>query len=341
MSAPAGTADGAGNTGPGRVLRIGVLGCADIAWRRMLPAIVAEPRTRLVAVAGRDAAKARRFTARFGGEPVEGYERLLGRTDLDAVYVPLPTGLHARWAVEALGRGLHVLVEKPLATGRAEAAAMLTAARGAGLCLMENLMFLHHGQHEEVRRLVAAGEIGEPRSLSASFGIPALPAGDIRHRADLGGGCLLDVGVYPLRTARLLLGPELDPVGAVLRVDPALGVDVAGHVLLTTPAGVTAELSFGFEHAYRCSYALWGGAGRIVLDRAFTPPPTLRPVLRLEQQDLVREYTLPADDQYAAVVRSFAAAVLDGAEPRDGEEDLLGTADLVDRVRACAREIRR
>lgn len=337
MSGPGG---GPAGSGPERVVRVGVLGCADIAWRRVLPAITAEPRTRLVAVAGRDAAKARRFTDRFGGEPVEGYERLLDRTDLDAVYIPLPTGLHARWAVEALRRGLHVLVEKPMATSRAEAAAMLDAARAAGRCLMENLMFLHHGQHEEIRRLVAAGEIGELRSFNGSFGIPPLPTGNVRHRADLGGGSLLDVGVYPLRAARLLLGPELDPVGAVLRIDPALGVDVAGHVLLTTPGGVTAELSFGFEHAYRCSYALWGGTGRIVLDRAFTPPPTLRPVVRLEQQDLVREFTLPAEDQFAAVVRSFAAAVLDGVPPRDGEEELLGMAGLVDRVRACARVIR-
>lgn len=320
-------------------VRVGVLGCADIAWRRVLPAIAAEPRTRLVAVAGRDAAKARRFTDRFGGEPVEGYERLLRRTDLDAVYIPLPTGLHAPWAVEALHSGLHVLVEKPLATSRAEAAEMLDTARAAGLCLMENLMFLHHGQHEEVRRLVAKGEIGEPRTFSSSFGIPPLPACNVRHRADLGGGALLDVGVYPLRAARLLLGPQLDPVGAVLRVDPALGVDVAGHVLLTTPDGVTAELSFGFEHAYRCSYALWGSTGRIFLDRAFTPPPTHRPVVRLEKQDLAQEVTLPADDQYGAVVRSFAAAVLDGVPPRDGEAELLGTADLMDRVRAGARVI--
>ncbi|SPF06556.1 Gfo/Idh/MocA family protein [Streptomyces sp. MA5143a] len=333
MSGPSGT-------GPERTVRVGVLGCADIAWRRVLPAITAEPRTRLVAIASRDAAKARRFTERFGGEPVEGYDRLLDRGDLDAVYVPLPTGLHAAWAVRALRSGLHVLVEKPLATSRAEAALMLETARANGVWLMENFMFLHHGQHEEVRRLVAAGEIGELRSFSAAFGIPPLPAGNVRHRADLGGGALLDVGVYPLRAARLLLGGELDPVGAVLRVDPELGVDVAGHVLLTTADGVTAELSFGFEHSYRCSYALWGGGGRIVLDRAFTPPPTLRPVLRLEQQDLVREITLAADDQYGAVVRSFAAAVLDGVPPRDREEDLLGMGDLLDRVRACAREIR-
>jgi dTDP-3,4-didehydro-2,6-dideoxy-alpha-D-glucose 3-reductase len=333
MSGPSGS-------GPERAVRIGVLGCADIAWRRVLPAIVAEPRIRLVAVASRDAAKARRFTERFGGEPVAGYEPLLDRGDLDAVYIPLPTGLHARWAVRALRRGLHVLVEKPLATSRAEAAVMLDTARAADRRLMENFMFLHHGQHQEVRRLVAAGEIGELRSFSCAFGIPPLPAGNVRHRADLGGGSLLDVGVYPLRAARLMLGPDLDPVGAVLRTDPELGVDVAGHVLLTTPTGVTAELSFGFEHAYRSSYALWGSAGRIVLDRAFTPPPTLRPVLRLEKQDLVQEFTLAADDQYGAVVRSFAAAVLDKVPPRDGEEDLLGMSDLVDRVRSCAQEMR-
>ncbi|MEV0221378.1 Gfo/Idh/MocA family oxidoreductase [Streptomyces sp. NPDC050704] len=326
-------------SGAQRTVRVGVLGCADIAWRRTLPAIAAEPRTRLVAVASRDGAKARRFTDRFGGEPVTGYERLLDRTDLDAVYIPLPSGMHARWTVAVLKSGRHALVEKPLATCRAEADEMVAAARAGGLVLMENLMFLHHSQHEAVRRMVTAGEIGELRSLSSSFGIPSLPAHDVRYRSELGGGALLDVGVYPLRAARLLLGPRLDPLGAVLRMDPALGVDVAGHVLLTTPRGVTAELSFGFEHFYRCSYELWGSAGRIVLDRAFTPPPALRPVIRLERQDHVQEFTLPADDQYAAVLRSFAASVLDGAEPLDGHDDVLGMSDLLDRVRTCARRI--
>ncbi|MEV0074162.1 MULTISPECIES: Gfo/Idh/MocA family protein [unclassified Amycolatopsis] len=326
------------NPGGGR-LRLGVLGCSGIAWRRTLPAVAEEPRLALVAVASRDAARAAEFAARFGGEPVQGYQRLLDRSDVDAVYVPLPAALHAHWVLRALDAGKHVLVEKPFATSRAEVAAILDLASARGLRVMENFMFLYHGQHESVRRLVADGEIGELHTFSSAFGIPSLPDSDVRYRKDLGGGALLDVGVYPLRAAQLFLGPELVPVASILHVDPVREIDVRGHVLLRSPSGRSAELTFGFGLSYRCTYSLWGSAGRIVVDRAYTPPATWQPVHRIERQDEVRELTRPAEDHFAAALRAFAAVVLDGVAPPFGPEDLLRQAALVDRVRAVATEV--
>lgn len=321
----------------GRV-RLGVLGCAGIAWRRTLPAAAAEPRLDVVAVASRDETKAKTFAARFGGDAVHGYQRLLDRADVDAVYVPLPAALHAEWVSRALEAGKHVLVEKPFATSRAEAAAVLARARARGLRVMENFMFLHHGQHESVRRLVDDGEIGELHTFSSAFGFPSLPDTDVRYRKDLGGGALLDAGVYPIRAAQLFLGPGLVPVAAVLHPDPVREVDVRGHVLLRAPSGQVAELSFGFGLAYRCAYSLWGSAGRITVDRAYTPPATWQPVHRIERQNEVRELTRPAEDQFAAVLRAFTAAVLDDVDPPFGAEDLLRQAELVDRIRELAVE---
>jgi NDP-hexose-3-ketoreductase len=92
-------------------LRLGVLGCGGIVRRRALPAISSVPDVEAVALASRDPEKAARISAEFGGEPVTGYDRLLERADVEAVYVALPAGLHHEWAERALLAGKHVLVE--------------------------------------------------------------------------------------------------------------------------------------------------------------------------------------------------------------------------------------
>jgi NDP-hexose-3-ketoreductase len=316
-------------------VRLGVLGCADIAWRKLLPAAAAEPGLRTVAIAGRDPARTGRFATRFGCAAVDRYEALLERPDVDAVYLPLPIALRHRWAGAALAAGKHVLAEKPLVGTEKQTADLVAQAAERGLALMENAAFLLHGQHDAVRRAYAAGEIGELRAFSSVFGIPPLRAGDIRYRPDLGGGALLDVGFYPLRAARHFVGPDLRVVGADLRTG-ASGVDVAGTVLLSGPGQVGVQIGFGFEHFYRSGYELWGSTGELKLERAFTPPPEYRPVLGLRRQDRRESRTLAAEDQFAALARTFAAAVRGEYDLSVHHTDMLGHARLVDTIRRAA-----
>jgi len=320
-------------------VRMGVLSCADIAWRRTLPAMTEAPAVRPVAVASRDAAKAETFARRFGCDAVTGYGNLLERPDVEAVYVPLPTGLRAEWVDRALRAGKHVLAEKPLSTSRAEAEALLALAEERDLLLVENLVFPHHSQHEEVRRLLDDGTIGRLRSFSGDFGIPPRDPGDFRYRPELGGGALFEVGVYPIRAARLFLGDDIEVCGAFLRYDAASGVDVEGSALLCSPEGVTAQIRFGFEHSYRSSYALWGSEGSILLDRAYTPPDSMRPVVRIERQDLLQERTLAADRQFVNILESFARSVRQGGGQAEHTGPTLAQAQLVDTIRERARRI--
>jgi NDP-hexose-3-ketoreductase len=318
-------------------LRLGVLGAADIAWRKTLPAVAAEDCVRLVAVASRDLTKARRFTDAFGGTPVSGYEHLLARDDVDAVYIPLPAAMHAPWIEAALLAGKHVFAEKPLTTLGADAHRLVALADSLGLVLAENFMFTLHSQHREVLRLIDDGVIGDVRGITAAFTIPELPPGDIRYQAEVGGGALADVGGYPVRTASLLLGPELDVVGATLRVDPARGVDLSGAAVLATPSGVVAHVTFGMEHAYRAEYEVYGSLGRIRLERAFTPPADYAPTLHVHTPGGYAMRVLMPDDQFRTAVRAFAAAVRDGADSGLQGAEILGQADLVQRIRDVAR----
>ncbi|MER6088720.1 Gfo/Idh/MocA family protein [Streptomyces bluensis] len=318
-------------TGP---LRVGVIGCAGIAVRRMLPAFVACPDIEIAAVASRDEAKAREVAERFGGRPVHGYAELLEQDDIQAVYVPLPAALHAEWTEAALTAGRHVLAEKPLTTDRHRTGELLDLARTRGLVLMENVMFVHHHRHEEVRRLVAEGAIGEPRAFHAAFTIPPLPDGDIRYDPELGGGALADVGVYPLRAALHFLGHDLDLVGARLVKGPGRRVETSGAALLSTPGTVTAQITFGMEHAYRSSYELWGSEGSITVDRAFTPPADHVPVIGLHRGGTVEEIKLEPHDQVAATVAAFAAAVRDRTLLDTGAT--LRQAELLDEIHRSA-----
>jgi predicted dehydrogenase len=314
-------------------VRLGVLGCAGIALRRILPAVAARPGVELTAIASRDPARAAEQARRHGCRAVPGYAGLLEADDVDAVYVPLPAALHGAWVQAALRAGKHVLAEKPLTTDAAQTERLLHEAAARGLVLMENVMFVHHAQHAEVRRLLAAGAIGEPRSLHAAFAVPALPADDIRYRPELGGGALWDVGVYPVRAALHLLGPGLRVAGAVLTAGPGRQVDTSGSALLVTPSGVTAHLTFGLEHAYTSAYQVRGSEGHLGVERAFTPPADHAPVLRVTRGGAVQELRLAPDDQVGNTLDAFADAVRAGTHH---DPDCLRQARLLAGIRAAA-----
>lgn len=320
----------------GDPLTIGVLGAADIARRRTVPAIVASGRFRLVAVASRTADRAAAFAAEFGCEAVTGYARLLERDDVQAVYVPLPNALHEHWTAEALAAGKHVLVEKSFTARAASAAALAGTAAARGLVLMENFAFVHHAQHARVRELVGQGAIGTPRAVAASFGIPRADRSLIRYRPDLDGGALLEVGTYTVRAARLFLGADAEVAGARLLRDPETGVDIAGSALLADGRGLTAQCDFGLDHSYRCSYAVWGSEGCVSLDWAFTPPPGERPRLWLERGREREERLLPADDQFLRMVTAFADACADPAGHSGLGADAVAQARLLEDIRRRA-----
>ncbi len=296
--------------------------------------MAALPGTKITAIASRDIGKAEQAALTYGCRAVKGYEGLLDLDEVEAVYIPLPNAMHATWIESALRAGKHVLAEKPLTTSASRTGDLIAEARSRGLVLMENVMFLRHSQHSAVRRLLEDGAIGGLRAFHASFGIPRLPAGDIRYSAELGGGALMDAGVYPVRAAMSFLGgSDLDVLSAVLTSRHGQRVDSSGHALLCA-GGVGAQVTFGLDHSYRSGYELWGSAGRIVVEHAYTPPAGHVPVVRLERQPGVQEIRLAPDDQVANSLEAFATAIRSGQLPDNG--CVLRQAVLVDDIRAKA-----
>jgi|HubBroStandDraft_1064217.scaffolds.fasta_scaffold13419_5 NDP-hexose-3-ketoreductase len=304
------------------------MGCASIARRRMLAAFLAVAETNLVAVASRDRGRAAETAAVYGCLGIHGYDDLLAMEEVEAVYLPLPVALHRPWAERLLQAGKHVLAEKPLACDPEQAAQLVRLAEAAGLTLAENVMFPHHSQHATVRQLLT----GPPLGFSATFSIPARPPGDIRLSAELGGGALADAAVYPVRAAMYFLG-DVELAGAVLRQPPGSEVETSGAILLRTPEGIGAQLSFGFGLPYRSDYEICDADGRYRVEQAFTPPADHRPVVLKDDAPML---TLAPDDQVANAVRAFARMVRGGAGNQESAV-ILRTAELLAEVRVAAR----
>lgn len=217
-----------------------MLGAADIARKAVLPAIATSRNGRLVALASRIPERAHDILSAYPGVEVSpSYEALLGRADVDAVYIPLPNGLHREWTVRALDAGKHVLCEKPLAVSAGEAEEMAAAAQRTGLLLMEAFMYRFH----PVMREFVEG-LREVLHVHAMFGFTMRDEQDIRLDAALGGGALLDVGCYTISVSRWILG---EPVAVFARASAGHGVDMSVTALLAFPRGETATVWASFE----------------------------------------------------------------------------------------------
>jgi xylose dehydrogenase (NAD/NADP) len=217
-----------------------VLGAADIARKAVLPAIAASSNGELVALASRSAERARMMLEPYPGvEVADTYDAVLARSDVDAVYMPLPNGLHREWTLRALAAGKHVLCEKPLAVTAAEAEEMAAAAERSGLLLMEAFMYrFHPAMRDFVDGLRA------PLYVQSSFGFTLRDRADIRLDATIGGGALLDVGCYTVSVARWILG---EPVDVLASARMGHGVDMTVTAVLTFREGQTASVWASFE----------------------------------------------------------------------------------------------
>lgn len=270
------------------LVKIGVLGCASIAQSYMIPAILnLKNQYVLSAIASRTEEKADEFGSLFGCKSYEGYESLLNEADIDAVYIPLPTALHAEWIEQALSRNIHVLVEKSLACDYEEVERLNRLALEKNLVLVENFQFRFHSQLAIIEKLLSGGIIGELRCVRSTFGFPPFSDADnIRYSKELGGGALLDAGAYPIKIAQIFLGQNIEVSASNLCYHNDLGVDIWGGASLRQVGGpIFAQVAFGFDNFYQCNLELWGSQGKIKTNRVFTAPPDFSPEIIVESSN--------------------------------------------------------
>ena len=286
-------------------IRIGVLGCANIADKYMIPAIKQTEEFELIAVASRSRDKANHFANKFNCEPIVGYENIMIRKDIDALYIPLPPGLHEEWVIRSLTEKKHLFVEKPFATDYTSARTMTDLAIINKCIIMEDFMFQYHSQHKLVFDFIKNNEIGEFRLFRSSFGFPPLDDNNFRYDKKLGGGCLLDTATYTVKASSFILKPPLTVLSSYLYYDKKKNVDIYGSASLIDNNNCIAQLSFGFDNYYQCNYEIWGSTGKCTVHRAFTPGPNYKPKITLEKQDFHKEYIMPENNHFINILKAF------------------------------------
>ncbi|MCX4509403.1 Gfo/Idh/MocA family oxidoreductase [Streptomyces sp. NBC_01619] len=317
-------------------VRWGVLATGGIA-ASFTAALKTMPDAEVVAVASRTETSAWAFAERFGIPKAYGdWDMLAADEDVDVVYVATPHSAHRAAAGLCLEAGKAVLCEKAFTLNAAEAAELVALARSRGLFLMEAMWMYCNPVVRRLAELVRDGAIGEVRTVQADFGLAGPFTADHRLRdPELGGGALLDLGVYPVSFAQLLLG-EPDHVQAHALLSDE-GVDLnTGMLLGWSDPGASALLSCSVVADTPMTAAVTGSAGRIELPRGFFFPE--RFVLHRDGRD-PEEYA-PGNDRQslryeaAEVMRCLRAGETESPlVPLDGSLAVMRTLDAVrDRI---------
>ena len=357
-----------------RPCRWGILSAALIArknWQAMRRAGNAQ----LVAVASRDQARAQEFIDQCQGdvpqpqppEALGSYEALLARKDIDAVYIPLPTGLRKDWVVRAAEAGKHVLCEKPVGVSTSDVRAMLDACRRNNVQFMDGVMFMHSARLQALRAVLDDGQsVGPLKRITSQFSFRA-PAeflqGNIRVSSELEPqGCLGDLGWYTIRFALWTMKYAM-PERVTGRL---LAQHGRGDSRAPVPMDFSAELLFpgGVSSGFYCSFlaenqqwAVISGEKGYVSVRDFVIPyfgassafEVTRPVflqqgcdfnmVDVSQRHAVREYSSGGDDaQETNMIRRFGELVLSGKPDPTWGEIALKTQIVLDACLESSRQ---
>jgi predicted dehydrogenase len=258
-------------------IRWGIVGTGKIA-RVLARALAASGTGDLIAVGSRTPARAEAFADEFGLRAWRGrYEDVIADPDVEVVYVATDHPAHREWATRAADAGKHLLCEKPLAVHRADAEAVVEAARRNDVFLLEAFAYRCHPQTDRLVELLGSGAIGEIRMIDAAFGYDAGP--NPRNYIlvlERGGGSILDVGCYPTSmahlVARVAFGAVSEPVdvGGVAEIGPT-GVDHYASAVLRWKEGLVARLACSVQVDIESSVNVYGSAGRITVPSPWLP----------------------------------------------------------------------
>ncbi len=316
-----------------RKVRWGILGYAGIARNHVIPAMAKAENAELSAIASRSRDKLKEAVAQFGFRKVyESYDRLLEDPEIDAVYIPLPNALHKEWAVKAARHGKHVLCEKPLALTEADCRELEAVFKENHVKLMEAFMYRFLPGIRALKEALEQGAVGEIRHIYSTHRFYLQNNGDVRVNQELGGGCLRDVGCYPVN----LIGWLTDDYPQSVSAEKTMfqGVEHALAASLKYKNGVTANISCGFDGCSSMVTEINGTKGSILVRDTFID--TTKPILLTAADGRTEEILVEDSDCYMLEVEEFSDAVLKNREPALGLEETIRNCRLIEAILKAA-----
>jgi len=313
-------------------LRIGILGAARIAPRALIDPAKDNPDVVVAAVAARDASRAQAFATKHNIARVhDDYAKLIADPDVDAIYNPLPNGLHGRWTRAAIEAGKHVLCEKPFTANAAEAREIAELAATSDQVVMEAFHYRYHPLALRIEEIIASGELGTLQRVEATLCFPLPMFSDIRYNYALAGGATMDAGCYTVHMVRIFGGSTPEVVSAQAKLH---GPEI--------DRAMTAELRFAGGHTGRIRCSMWsrrlldisakvvGDQGELRVLNPAVPQLFHRLSVRTGNDNRVERFGRRAS--YAYQLDAFAAAVLRGAPFPTTPEDAIENMTVIDAI---------
>ncbi len=317
-------------------IRIGILGAARIAPSAAVRPAAGIAEAEVTAVAARDPLRAAAFARKHGIPKVAaGYQALIDDPDVDAIYNPLPNGLHAEWTLAAIAAGKHVLCEKPFTANTTEAIKVAEAASGTGLVVMEAFHYRYHPFARRVAEIIENQELGGLHRVETAICFPLPKSSDIRYQLALGGGATMDAGCYAIHMARLLGNeePEVVSASAKLRSEQ---VDRAMTAELRFPSGAKGSImtSMWSSSVLRLVGRAWGERGRLTMLNPIAPQIGHALVITVDGRRRIERFT--RRHTYDFQMEAFCSAVLRGEPVLTPVSDSIANMRVIDDVYRAA-----
>lgn len=323
-------------------IRIGCLGAARIAPAALIRPATKSPGVEVTAVAARDRSRAQAFASKHGIPKVyDSYRELVEADDVDAVYVPLPNGLHAEWTIAAIEAGKHVLCEKPFTANAGEAERVRDVAANSDQVVMEAFHWRYHPLAQKMLDVIGSGELGDVTRVEASLVFPLFKSSDIRWQLDLAGGSLMDAGCYPVHIVRTLSGSEPEVRSATVRLRSP-GVDRWTRAELDFGDGKTGRITTGMwsSQFLRIHAGVTGTAGKMSV---FNPmAPQAFNLLTVKAGGRTRRQRIRGRATYEYQMDAFSAAIREKQPFPTTPDDSVANMRVIDAIyRAAGLEPRR
>ena len=292
-------------------VRWGLVSTANIN-RRVIPAIRESKRGELTAVASRSLENAKAYAKKWKIPQAFGsYQEMLDSGQVDAVYISLPNHLHAEWSIHAMQAGVHVLCEKPFAISLDEVDKMIAAKNETGMVLAEAFMYRHHPQTKIAGDMVQSGKLGEISMVRGAFDFAFRSKDNVRLVTEWGGGCLWDVGVYPMSFAQFVMGESPEWVmGSQWVGETEVDETFTGQMGYT--GGRFAQISSAFRTPFHTFFEIIGTLGRLHISKPFVGMEdgkmTIFPV-----DGKPKKVKVPKKNLYLGEIKDMHAAILDSA----------------------------
>jgi Predicted dehydrogenases and related proteins len=311
------------------IVNWGVIGCAGIADTAVIPGIKGAVNAKLYAVSSRNDSKLNIFKEKHNPVKVyDSYEKMLDDPDIDAVYIPLPNGLHYEWTLKAAEKKKHVLCEKPLGISEKQVKEMKEVCDRNGVLLMEAFAYRHSPLTMKVKSLLDEGTIGKVRFIESQFCFLMEDLDNVRLSKDLNGGSVYDVGCYNISLIRYLMGEKPVSVHAFGDVGPESGVEENACIIMTFQNGTRAMSYSSFNTATWVGYRAVGESGLLEVPCQFNAKGDQKIII--EKKGSAEEIVVSCPDNYMLEVEQFGRCILEGEKPFVTYEDSIGNARVID-----------